>query len=70
MLDSNEAKPVKIPIAVGCLNDFASPKRENKKPYQSLLGVLTYVCNFTRPNVAFSVNFVATKATAPTVDDL
>ena len=68
--DLNEAKPVNIPIDVGCLNDFASPKLEDKKLYQSLLGVLNYICNSTRPDVAFAVNFLATKASAPTVADL
>ena len=68
--DLNDAKPVKIPIDVGCLNDFASPQLEDKKLYQSLLGVPNYICNSTRPDVAFAVNFLATKASAPTVADL
>ena len=68
--DLSEAKTVKVPIDVACLNDFTSPPLEDKKLYQSLLGVLNYICNCTRPDVAFAVNFLATKAKVPTLADL
>ena len=40
----------------------------HKEKYATLLGMLIYVLR-TRPDVAYAVNRLATRATAPTIKD-
>ena len=48
------------------------PKEENEEllgpevPYLSAIGALMYLANYTRPNIAFSVNLLARYSSAPT----
>ena len=48
------------------------PKEENKEllgpevPYLSAIGALMYLANYTRPNIAFSVNLLARYNSTPT----
>ena len=48
------------------------PKKENEEllglevPYLSAIGALMYLANYTRPNIAFSVNLLARYNSAPT----
>ena len=38
-------------------------------PYLSVIGALMYLANYTRPDIAFSVNLVARYSSAPTQRD-
>ena len=48
------------------------PKEENEEllgpevPYLSAIGALMYLANYTRPDIAFSVNFLERYNSAPT----
>ena len=52
--------------------DLFQPKEENEEllgpevPYISAIGALLYLANYTRPNIAFSVNLLARYSSAPT----
>ena len=52
--------------------DHFSPKEENEEllglevPYLSPIGALMYLVNYTRPDIAFSVNLLARYSSAPT----
>ena len=52
--------------------DLFRPKEENeellgpKVPYLSAIGSLMYLGNYTRPDIAFSVNLLASYSSAPT----
>ena len=52
------------------VEDNGSDNKTIDTEAQSLLGVLNYICNFTRPDATCAVNFLATKASAPTLVDL
>ena len=49
------------------------PKEENEKllgsevPYLSAIGALMYLANYTRPDIAFSVNLLARYSSVPTL---
>ena len=48
------------------------PKEENKEllgpkvPYLSVISALMYLANYTRPDIAFSINLLARYSSAPT----
>jgi hypothetical protein len=47
----------------------ASSQPTDKKIYLSLVMSLMYLARFTRPDIHFSVSFLATKCSSPTIDD-
>jgi hypothetical protein len=71
----NEGRPLKTPMIVRSLEadkDPFRPKGEDEQglrpevSYLSAIGVLMYLANCTRPDIAFAVNMLAKYSTAPT----
>jgi hypothetical protein len=71
----DKSYPSKTPIVVRSLEidkDQFRPKGENEEvmgpdvPYLSAIGVLMYIANCTRPDIAFAVNLLARYNAAPT----
>ena len=64
----DKSHPLSSPMVVRSLEvtkDPFRPKEENEEllglevPYPSAIGALMYLANYTRPNIAFSVNLLA-----------
>ena len=71
----NKSHPLSSLMVVRLLEvtkDLFQPKEENEEllghevPYISAIGALMYLANYTRPNIAFSVNLLARYSSAPT----
>ena len=71
----DKSHPLSSPTVVRLLEvtkDPFWPKEENEEllgpevPYLSSIGALMYLANYTRPNIAFSVNLLARYSSAPT----
>ena len=71
----DKSHPLSSPMVVRSLEvtkDSFRPKKENdellgpKVPYLSAIGALMYLVNYTRPDIAFSVNLLARYSSAPT----
>ena len=71
----DKSHPLSSPMVVRSLEvtkDPFRPKEENEEllgpevPYLSAIGVLMYLANYTRPDIAFSVNLLARYSSAPT----
>ena len=65
-----KSHPLNSPMVVRSLEvtkDPFRPKKENEEllgpevPYLSAIGALMYLANYTRPDIAFSVNFLRGK---------
>lgn len=57
----SDCKPVQAPMATNCKLQKPETPNENemrKYPYQNLIGGLMYLAVNTRPDIAFSVNFL------------
>lgn len=51
-------------------NSEEQPEEETKKlPHREAIGSLMYLANATRPDIAFTVNFLARKQLSPTTED-
>jgi hypothetical protein len=61
----NLAKTPKTPSTDNMLTDDDEAKPINKKDYLSLTMALMYVARFTRPDILFSVSYLATKCSNP-----
>ena len=70
-----KSHPLNSPMVVRSLEvtkDPFRPKEENEEllgpevPYLSAIGALMYLANYTRPDIAFSVNFLERYSSAPT----
>jgi hypothetical protein len=67
MSDSKPA-PTPLPQKVEELSMKSEESKKvylNKKRYQSIIGALLYLSNTTRPDITYSVNFLARKMTNP-----
>ena len=71
----DKSHPLSSPMVVRSLEvtkDPFRPKEENEEllgpevPYLSAIGALMYLANYTRPDIAFSVNLLARYSSAPT----
>ena len=71
----DKSHPLSSPMVVRSLEvtkDPFRPKEENEEllgpevPYLSAIGALMYLVNYTRPDIAFSVNLLARYSSAPT----
>ena len=71
----DESHPLSSPMVVRSLEatkDPFRPKEENEEllgpevPYLSAIGALMYLANYTRPDIAFSVNLLARYSSTPT----
>ena len=71
----DKSHPLSSPMVVRSLEVTKDPfwsKEENEEllgpevPYLSAIGALMYLANYTRPNIAFSVNLLARYNSAPT----
>ena len=71
----DEAHPLSTPMVVQSLDvnkDLFRPQEKNEKlfgpevPYLSAIGALMYLASTTRPDIVFSVNFLARYSSAPT----
>ena len=71
----DKSHPLSSPMVVRSLEvtkDPFRPKEENEEllgpevPYLSAIGALMYLENYTRPDIAFSVNLLARYSSAPT----
>ena len=71
----DKAHPLNISMVVRSLDvkrDIFRPQEDNEEllgsevPYLSAIGALMYLTNNTRPDVAFSVNFLARYNSSPT----
>ena len=67
-LHMDKSHPFSSPMVVRSLDvtkDMFRPKEENeelfgpKVPYLSAIGALMYLANYTRPDIAFSINLLA-----------
>ena len=65
-----KANPVKTPMNINALDNETSQQLPDVKLFQSLIGTLNYLCNFTRPDIAFAVNVLARRSQDATVSDL
>ena len=72
----DKSHPLSSPMVVRSLKvtkDPFQPKEENEEllgpevPYLSTIGALMYLANYTRPDIAFSVNLLARYNSAPTI---
>ena len=66
----SEAKPVQTPLDCNTLNLQGSTEMTDKKLYQKLIGILNYISQCTRPDVAFCVGYLARRVTHATIGDL
>ena len=71
----DKSHPLSSPMVVRSLEvtkDPFQPKEENEEllgpevPYLSVIGALMYLANYTRPDIAFSVNLLARYSSSPT----
>ena len=71
----DKSHPLSSPLVIRLLEvtkDPFRPKEENEEflghevPYLSAIGELMYLANYTRPDIAFSVNLLARYSLAPT----
>ena len=71
----DKSHPLSSPKVVRSLEvtkDPFQPKEENEEilglevPYLSAIGALMYLANYTRPDIAFSVNLLARYSSTPT----
>ena len=71
----DKSHPLSSPMVVRSLEvtkDPFRPKEENEEllgpevPYLSAIGALMYLANYTRPDIAFSVNLLVRYSSAPT----
>ena len=71
----DKSHPLSSPMVVRSLEvtkDPFQPKEENEEllgtevPYLSAIGALMYLANYTRPDIAFSVNLLARYSSTPT----
>ena len=71
----DKAYPLSSPMIVRSLdmkNDLFHPYENGeellglKVPYLSTIGALMYLANYTRPDIAFSVNLLTKYSSAPT----
>ena len=70
----DKSHPLNSPMVVRSLEvtkDPFRPKEENEEllgpevPYLSAIGALMYLANYTRPDIAFSINLLARYSSAP-----
>ena len=72
--DMSESKPAPTPLPqkveeLVVNSEEAKKLYGNKKRYQSIVGALLYLSNTTRPDITYSVNFLARKMSKPSEQD-
>ena len=72
--DMNESKPAPTPLPqkieeLTKMSEESKKEYKNIKRYQSIIGALLYLSNSTRPDITFSVNFLARKMSKPSEQD-
>jgi hypothetical protein len=55
-------------VATGEEDDDADAERINARTFTSVLGSFSYAANFTRPDIAQAVNFLARESSAPSME--
>lgn len=66
-----DARPVSLPMIPTVYRDVTGVAIEDPTAitqYKSLLGALMHISNYTRPDIAFAVSYLARFVTAPTAD--
>ncbi len=68
--DMSDSKPAPTPLPqkveeLSMMSEESKKIYPNKKRYQSILGALLYLSNTTRPDITYSVNFLARKMSNP-----
>ncbi len=72
--DMSDSKPAPTPLPqkveeLSMKSEESKKLYQNKKRYQSMIGALLYLSNTTRPDITYSVNFLARKMSNPTEQD-
>lgn len=68
--DLEDAKIFGTPMDVNTLNNGNSASLQDPRLYRSLVGVLNYIQNGTRPDISFTVGFLSRNMKNPTYADL
>ena len=66
--EMSEAKPISTPVDISAKVKQANSHPVDAKLYQSAVGKLLYLSNWTRPDITFAVNSVAKFNNSPTED--